>query len=97
MSILRVPCRGGAGHDHCEEVDKRKKRADDVSVGIVVSGKRGTVKRWDAGTYEALTESPTNWTLRLHGARWRGMIALQQGREPLWDVRCVLLADVDPV
>ena len=62
-----------------------------------VSGKRGTVTRWDAGTCETLAESPTNWTIRLHGARWRGIIALQQGREPLWDVQCVSLADVDPV
>ena len=60
-----------------------------------VSGKRGTVKRWDAGTFEALSVSPTNWTIRLHGARWRGTIALRQEREPLWDVQCVPLSDAD--
>src|SRR5207244_11699328 len=62
-----------------------------------VSGKRGTVQKWDAGTYEAVSVSPTHWTLRLHGERWRGTIALRQRREPLWNVQCVSLSDVDPI
>ena len=46
-----------------------------------VSGDRGHVKRWDAGTYESLGRDAATWTVRLAGARWDGVLTLPLGGE----------------
>jgi DNA polymerase Ligase (LigD) len=53
-----------------------------------VSGNRGVVKQWDAGTYEATFETSADWMLELHGTRWQGTIALHVQAAPLWQVYC---------
>jgi hypothetical protein len=41
-----------------------------------VSGNRGQVKRWDAGTYELVRDDERRWKVRLAGERWRGVLDL---------------------
>ena len=41
-----------------------------------VSGNRGHVKRWDAGTYESIHRDARSWTVRLAGKRWQGVLTL---------------------
>ena len=41
-----------------------------------VSGNRGAVMRWDAGTYDIVEQDATSWTVQLHGARWQGIVTL---------------------
>src|SRR5262245_35287430 len=54
-----------------------------------VSGNRGTVKRWDGGTYEATRETSEDWTLELRGTRWQGTLTLQWLEGPGWSVQCI--------
>ena len=52
-----------------------------------VSGNRGNVKRWDAGTYETVDAATvTEWTIALRGMRWQGtaMLSHEHGQE--WTV-----------
>jgi hypothetical protein len=41
-----------------------------------VSGDRGHVTRWDAGTYESVQQDAAAWTVRLAGGRWQGVVTL---------------------
>jgi len=43
-----------------------------------VSGGRGEVRQWDAGTYEVVTESETSLVVDLSGRRLRGTFRLNQ-------------------
>jgi hypothetical protein len=50
-----------------------------------VSGGRGTVKRWDAGSYVALGASgETTRHLQLHGMRVRGLVRLAPDTADRW-------------
>jgi DNA polymerase ligase (LigD)-like protein len=49
-----------------------------------VSGNRGTVRRWDAGTYESISESPDRLCVKLQGRRKSGTIVLQKTRDSRW-------------
>ena len=50
-----------------------------------VSGDRGTVKRWDAGTYETLADTGQAWTIRLRGTRWQGTVVLSPVTDAHWN------------
>lgn len=52
-----------------------------------VSGNRGTVTRWDSGTYETLAETGQTWTIHLHGNRWVGVATLKTESEQDWTCR----------
>lgn len=43
-----------------------------------VSGNRGTVQRWDSGTFAWETDTPDNATVRLVGSRVEGLAVLQR-------------------
>jgi hypothetical protein len=43
-----------------------------------VSGDRGTVKRWDAGTYRVVDEAPGRLLLHLEGGTLSGQVALER-------------------
>ena len=59
-----------------------------------VSGNRGTVKRWDAGTYEAMDwEEVSEWAVELRGARWQGIVALRHHDGKTWSVSCTRAKD----
>ena len=47
-----------------------------------VSGDRGTVARWDAGTYELLEASNQIVRVRLLGTRLRGVVTIERQSEP---------------
>ncbi|MGQ0633509.1 MAG: DNA polymerase ligase N-terminal domain-containing protein [Planctomycetaceae bacterium] len=50
-----------------------------------VSGNRGTVKRWDYGTFEPLEVSNERVRVRLRGERLQGVAVLQTtGSAPSW-------------
>ncbi len=49
-----------------------------------ISGGRGRVARWDAGTYETLEESVSLWRLRLAGDKLHGEARLEQIEAQRW-------------
>jgi hypothetical protein len=49
-----------------------------------VSGGRGTVVRWDSGTFEWDVNEPGHCEVRLVGHRWRGLIFLKQVDGDAW-------------
>jgi hypothetical protein len=51
-----------------------------------ISGGRGNVTRWDAGTYETLRASAELWRLRLAGARLQCDVRLEQVSPQRWTV-----------
>jgi hypothetical protein len=53
-----------------------------------VSRNRGTVTRWDHGTYATLRESDAIWQVRLNGSGWSGVADLRRDAEnpDRWDV-----------
>lgn len=52
-----------------------------------VSGKRGTVTRWDQGDYDLETGAEGHWTIRLHGKLLRGLATLEQTGPGEWRFR----------
>ena len=54
-----------------------------------VSGNRGSVRRWDSGTYEVLSKTPAELNLTIRGERLAGRMALRRdpADESLWMVR----------
>jgi hypothetical protein len=54
----------------------------------LVSGNRGTVTRWDRGSYETLAQTETSWEVCLRGGRWQGRMTLTQAEEADWVVCC---------
>jgi hypothetical protein len=53
-----------------------------------VSGNRGTVKRWDAGTYLTERRDAAGWVAVLRGGRWSGTVALAPRDGDRWDATC---------
>jgi hypothetical protein len=51
-----------------------------------VSGGRGVVKRWDAGTFAWLADEPGRVSVRLVGQRIRGLLVLVLAGEDEWSV-----------
>jgi hypothetical protein len=49
-----------------------------------VSGNRGTVKRWDGGTFEWLSDGAARLRLRLDGLRLRGVVRLEEKCSGEW-------------
>jgi hypothetical protein len=43
-----------------------------------ISGGRGSVERWDRGTYSVQREDDTEWVVQLDGDKLSGMAALRQ-------------------
>jgi hypothetical protein len=41
-----------------------------------VSGNRGTVKRWDAGTFDWIANTPERIEIALHGTRLEGRVVI---------------------
>lgn len=51
-----------------------------------ISGNRGSVRRWDAGCYELVTESENVWRVRLAGSRLAGEARLERIDDQRWRV-----------
>ena len=49
-----------------------------------VSGDRGTVRRWDVGTFEWRTNRPDECEVVLQGTIWRGLVRLFRKDEKIW-------------
>ena len=49
-----------------------------------VSGNRGNVVLWDAGTFEWIIDEPSHCEARLVGCRWQGRICLKQIESEKW-------------
>ncbi len=47
-----------------------------------VSANRGSVSRWDVGTYRLDRQSETRWEIELQGAKLRGRVHLVRLEEP---------------
>jgi hypothetical protein len=52
-----------------------------------VSGNRGRVVRWDAGTYELLASTPDSLRVRFSGQRLDGVALLTKAEESNWHFR----------
>lgn len=52
-----------------------------------LSENRGTVSRWDAGTYVLLEESDTQLVVQLQGGRVQGRVTLDRSEDHYWTVR----------
>ncbi len=52
-----------------------------------VSGDRGTVTRWDAGTFEWLSYGDDLVEVRLTGRKWLGLARLQRDEDSRWTLR----------
>jgi hypothetical protein len=52
-----------------------------------VSGGRGTVTRWDSGTYDWIEERPERLEVRLEGIRLRGRLLLERTGATSWRAR----------
>jgi hypothetical protein len=54
-----------------------------------VSGGRGTVRRWDLGSFEILSEpeeAGRRWVVRLEGQHFRGKVALERVPSGEWEL-----------
>jgi hypothetical protein len=49
-----------------------------------ISGGRGSVKRWDHGTFDWLEQVPRQLIVRLDGERLKGTLHLEQGEAEQW-------------
>ena len=54
-----------------------------------VSGERGSVTRWDRGSYRALAAMSDTWIVRLHGERWRGLVLIERDQSQRWTIQFV--------
>jgi hypothetical protein len=52
-----------------------------------VSGDRGEVRREDAGLYELLHETADEFTARMMGRQWQGIVSLVRHAEETWELR----------
>lgn len=60
-----------------------------------VSGKRGIVSQWDAGTYELNAQTETSWVVTLNGLRLCGRYALEKvPNENRWQGKVATLSDL---
>jgi hypothetical protein len=50
-----------------------------------VSGNRGTVKRWDSGTYDLLSDDADRLCFRLCGQSIRGEACLRRNSDACWE------------
>lgn len=46
-----------------------------------VSGGRGTVRRWDRGSYQLLERTPTRWVVTIDGQRLCGRVEMGQAQK----------------
>ena len=53
-----------------------------------ISGGRGSVRRWDAGTFTWEADSPERVAVRLEGRRLAGVAVLRRVGEGNWELRC---------
>ena len=51
-----------------------------------VSGDRGHVVRWDAGTYDGNTETDRTFSVQLRGKRLEGTLTIARDQEGKWNV-----------
>lgn len=51
-----------------------------------LAGDRGSVVRWDAGTYETLDEADGRWLVRLAGTRLTGIARFEQLDAQRWRI-----------
>ena len=49
-----------------------------------VSGERGSVSRWDWGSFEWRVNTPDSCEVSLAGQRWHGVVRIEQHRGLLW-------------
>ena len=49
-----------------------------------LSGERGSVTRWDAGSYDVLEVSDDQWRVRLGGAKLQGVVTLRRSADQRW-------------
>lgn len=73
-----VPGRGGAAAGLAEH------RFAYLDYEGPVSGGRGTVRRWERGTYEWLEDGPDRVAVRLEGERLRGVARLERRSGDDW-------------
>ena len=52
-----------------------------------ISGQRGSVTRWDAGTFEWLTNEADQCLVHLEGQRWHGRVQLVREQGAKWVCR----------
>ena len=53
-----------------------------------VSGNRGTVTQWDAGTFEWLSRSEDSLRFQLQGRRVQVMVTLRRDKDTDWSLTC---------
>ena len=77
---------GGAAMDAEALADHRKIY---LNYEGTISGNRGTVKRWDAGTYTQQTAPEGEWVVKLNGQRLQTVVKLTQPGDAIqrWRVR----------
>src|SRR5207253_6338997 len=73
---LATAPRGGPETIAAERIGDHRKLYLDYEGPL--SGARGAVKRWDAGTYEPIELAAAKLTVRLHGHRLVGLATLEQ-------------------
>src|SRR5262245_52154592 len=54
------------------------------------SGGRGSVRRWDAGTFDWREHAPERLRLHLHGEKLRGEVELAREGDGAWRLRVVV-------
>ncbi len=85
---LDVPPREGSA---ARATELGMHRLDYLDYEGPVSGNRGSVRRWDRGTYEVLRETTAELELAIRGQRINGRIFLQQdlSSESTWFVKAI--------
>lgn len=62
-----------------------------------ISGDRGSVTRWDHGTFDLHDSGPTQWLVELHGRRLVGRVSLRQLAEPPEKWRFLWMTEEKPL